>query len=424
MNEENKEEETPLPWMADLKQYTFDSEKRKEKIFRDTVHYLTTDERIQTYFQHFNADSIASFIGSYAWAKCLWMFQNEQIEHALESELLGTQNDADKCLGNILQKKLFNKQCEWRANQFKHPAVQTIADFRYWEENILNCPFLEPITQQEVDLYIEFLNSYTGENLGFLCGWQAYDTYNSNAVTVGKTMHPPDEETDEDDEEGGSVSEDETEGEQHKDVNSPRLMPPWYIFYDERMGTGHYLLLPDHRKKKEIAYWGLGNEEAAEKVREEWKTNPPDKRPYFSINTFDVDEMTNMIRQLETDPEVLRAYLDHKKYLSNPGKINLKHHSEVLEAWQQLVDCTEPFPMVNTAADWKEALVATANLWKRTKLIRALPAAYEEYLMRLDAGLEQPYGQFEVQNRKGKEIYNEYVLRGRELKGEPRDFNF
>lgn len=424
MNEENKEEETP-PWMKDLKEYTFDSDKRKEKIFRDTVQRLSTDEKIKNYFKQYSADSVAGFIGNYAWAKCLWMFQADQTEYWLERALLDTQNEADKCLGNILQKKLFNKQCEWRANQFKHAAARTIQDFRYWEENILNCPFLEPITQQEVDLYIEFLESYTGENLGFLLGWQDYDTYNSNAVTVGKTMHPPDEETENDEDGFGNERNETTEDGQHKDVRSPRLMPPWYIVYDERFGTGHYLLLPDHRKEKELMYWNLGNQEAGKKIQEGWKENPPDKRPFFSINTFDKEVMTDMINKLETDPKVLQAYLNHEKYYCDPDKISFLNDSAVFDAWQALSDCKEHFPIVNNTADWKDALVATANLWKRTKLIRALPTAYEEYIMRLEAGLEQPYNrEYESQHRETRDIYNENVLLGREIKGEPKDFNF
>ncbi len=43
----------------------------------------------------------------------------------------------------IQQKKLFDAQCLWRAEQLDIPDIQICYDFMIWEKDILNCPFID-----------------------------------------------------------------------------------------------------------------------------------------------------------------------------------------------------------------------------------------------------------------------------------------
>ena len=54
-------------------------------------------------------------------------------------------------------------------------GVQATIDFLSWEEDIKVCPFLEPITVEEVDLYICYLESTNTSPSDDVIGWGEYD---------------------------------------------------------------------------------------------------------------------------------------------------------------------------------------------------------------------------------------------------------
>jgi len=97
----------------------------------------------------------------------------------------------------------------------------------------------------------------------------------------------------------------------------------------------------------------------------------------------------------------------------------------VKEAWHDLRDCLEDFPIAEGITDWKKALIQTAKNWQHHKLIRLIPIVYDEYLFRRDTGIEQPYPHDRAADyRQFADNSKAKILRGRELKGEPRDFDF
>ena len=86
-------------------------------------------------------------------------------------------NEAEKNLWLIQQKKLFNQQCLWRAEKITLPEVEITADFQYWEEHIKVCSFLEPITEDEFNIFVDYFNDpnydpYDEYSLTFL-SWQS-----------------------------------------------------------------------------------------------------------------------------------------------------------------------------------------------------------------------------------------------------------
>ena len=95
------------------------------------------------------------------------------------------------------------------------------------------------------------------------------------------------------------------------------------------------------------------------------------------------------------------------------------------EAWYELKDCFESFPIAAGITDWKEALITTAKQWTNTKIARNLHFFYEDYLFRNASGIANACDEEQVASyRKMADNHKETILLGRELSGEPRDFNF
>jgi hypothetical protein len=394
-------EDKRKPWQDTIK-WEYESARQREKIFKQTLKKFATDQGRKDYLNQFqNTEHSVQF---YAWQKARWLVDKDQTEWCLDYNSSKDLLNAQACLGNIQQKKLFDKQCQWRAETFTHPSIETSSDFTYWEKNILNCPFIDPITEEDVALYIEFLQQYLGEDLSFLGHWQDYNTYNSSFPTVSKLMNKQEkEEEDEDDEESS-------------------LMPPWYIFVNEHTGNGHYLLLPDVRQEKEWKYGRIGQQELQRLAMEKMKASPPrDTRPYLS--NFGKEKMEDFINEVEEEPEeVLKAYSVYIQMYDSPEKQSMEW---VKEACYDLDDCYEPFPIAEGITDWKEALIATAQQWKNTKITRNLPFFYQDYLFRNATGIKNVTDEDSLEiYRKMGEDYKESILLGRELSGEPRDLNF
>ncbi len=412
MTNENKKKKHP--W-TDVIKYEFDTAKRKYEIYKETLKWFETSEEAQEYFKDFNPDTLAVTLSSYAWRKAGWMVTRDRALWTQEYYALQYKNEAEACLSNIQQKKLFDRQCQWRAEVFTHPAIETTHDFNYWEHNVLNCPFIDPVTEEDVARYIEFLQTYLGENLAFLGGWQDYNTYNSNLPTVSKLMNKPKEEM-----QGEDNGEDEYDGAEEAEEKGS-LMPPWYEFVNSRTGDGNFLLLPDVRQEREWAYGRIAQQEQTEIWAEKFKQHPPDKRlPLF---LFGDDTIVPFIEEFEKDSKtVMDAYLVHQKADSNPEAESMEG---VDEAMHSLRDCYESFPVAPGITDWKEALMMTARQWKNTKMMRILPVTFEEYIFRRQCGIEHPYDKEQANvYRKMADDCKERILRGRELKGEPRNLDF
>src|SRR5436190_15472922 len=109
MSEENQEE-PKNPW-DDTIHYEFDTARRKEEIFKATLEYFRQNEKAQQYFKNFKPDNLQRTLEMYAWQKAGWLVLKDYDEHWHDYLLLKTKNDAEACLENIQQKKLFNKQC-------------------------------------------------------------------------------------------------------------------------------------------------------------------------------------------------------------------------------------------------------------------------------------------------------------------------
>ena len=90
----------------------------------------------------------------------------------------------DKIFKLILQKKLWNMQLQWRAEDIEIPGVDIAYDFEVWSYKVMQCPFIE-VTPGDIEVMKEFLmDDYFYDDIQWLVGWQQYE----------KLMHQNEEE--------------------------------------------------------------------------------------------------------------------------------------------------------------------------------------------------------------------------------------
>ncbi|MBI4930862.1 MAG: hypothetical protein HY841_08885 [Bacteroidetes bacterium] len=389
----NQEEKQPNPW-EDYTKEEIEKNKFQEKIYSETVKWLESDEKIQEYFKNFQSSSIQTFIHGYATQKSRWLSNKPANEKYLQNISVEYHEKALKCLEIIQQKKLFDKQCEWRAEQFTHPSIEISDDFSVWEHNVLNCPLIEPISQNDIDFFNEYLLSEREQELAWLANWQDYDRYKDSFEHGG-----------EDDD-----------------------FPQWYNYHDFKKGKTSPLLLPDIRGEKEKHYRSIGLAEQRRKREEELKNNPPAPKPLPYLWSGE-KEMTAFMKEFEKDKSVFRAYkiynMTYQKDMDDANEEEAALLERVDDAIYHLKDCYEQFPVFGLHSDWKSALIATAKHWVDVQTSRALPIVYDEYLFRQQCGIAHPLMEEQIKSYTYfANLVKEQILLGRELSGMPKDFNF
>src|SRR5438045_2809039 len=126
--------------------------------------------------------------------------------------------------------------------------------------HILNCPFLDPVSEEDVAIYMQYLQSNNFCNNPFMYRqWQDYEQLKEAYTTD----------------------------------NSDFAVPDWYEFHNGRTGHGTYMLLPDIRGEKEEHYMKIWREQRPSRLeaKQGAEAPAPVKRlphvPYLSNQFFD-----------------------------------------------------------------------------------------------------------------------------------------
>ncbi len=354
----------------------------------------------------------AHFAGFYASAKTVAYLKGPLALQRQEARFLEYREAAAQHLWEIQQKKLFDLQCQWRAEQVTLPGLRHAHEFEQWGEYLEYCPWLPPITADEVAIYEAYLRSgrYEPERNW---AWQAYDDYRRAAGLL------PDESADED-EEGDEEA-----------TSSRRALPAWYVFHNEYTGAGALLALPDVRGAKERRYLDLTNADKEEKLAAQraagnFAASLP--WPPFKLNIQTIGPYFDQFEPAADLPRLHRwrtAAADHDAHTW--GVLNDATY------WieRALSEAVEPWPIA-AHADWRVAVVEAGirywahqlagvigDVWREQEQNRALglpvtpPKQY---------GTRRPFADLDWAEE--ETYYPKFILRGRELAGEPRDFNF
>ena len=371
----------------------------RNRVYQETKKDLETNPKFKEFFSKFRADTIPEFIHSIATNKARLAITGNSGKNLETGRILDPKIRAEKGLWEIQQKKLFTAQCLWRAEKLEIEEVKVCRDFHYWEHNIKNCPFLEPITEEEIELYIGYIltDDYTFH----------FDPFSSMQDYEGFK----DEYNNSDD--GG-------------------YMPEWYSYYDIRKGTGSFLILPDVRGRKEKKYLEASLKLQRKEKKAEAKLNPP-KPP-----SLDFDILRDLIIDffIENEEEATIELMKKTSYnytcrvkreegtdyddepsSNREGRLALRNLEYI------------PFKVPVTGYyDWKLGLANAHYKYETQQVADAMKLVFEDYNMRREMGIPFENTESYEGHIKGWEKnmhgWRESVLKGRELLGEPRDFDF
>ena len=79
---------------------------------------------------------------------------------------------------------------------------------------------------------------------------------------------------------------------------------------------------------------------------------------------------------------------------------------------------------VNSHSTWQDSIYDAAITHMQKKVCEILPSVYQEYLLKKNAGIILTPEKDRDEDSSINDWYKELIFIGRELKGEPRDFNY
>ncbi|MFV0375890.1 MAG: hypothetical protein ACK5JD_01165 [Mangrovibacterium sp.] len=214
------------------------------------------------------------------------------------------------------------------------------------------------------------------------------------------------------------------EGYRQKDEDGDyQNMPEWFTYYDNHMGTTGLLLLPDLRTPLEQKYLNVVREEERRKsgkVKKPEKEEEIDERPsIFNLG----HEYAGCARILETDKcmRMLFEAWDRKLYRDE----NRPDHFELEDALGVLQNADRPI-YFDSGKIWHQALLEAAYHYKSQRIAEHVDHVYEEYRMRHELGMPEENNDQWVMPLyiNNIEPLRNGILNGRELLGEPRNFDF
>ncbi|WP_210516818.1 hypothetical protein [Hymenobacter terricola] len=392
------DDQPAVPPLPEIKAYGFLQEQAEQhitqaKAVEQYIEELRTDARYRPWFEQFHPDSVPSFIQHYALAKHRALDHGENVARWMQERITEYTDAAYVRLWDIQHKKLFDLQCQWRAGQLTLPKIDVSEQFEEWSARIHRCPFLEPISAEDFDLYCQFVattpdfvadvegNEYTE--------WQDYDEFKEEYC-----------------------------GDAH-DLS----IPEWYHYYNAHRGTAVLLGLPNLRGAKEMYYRKVLHEaerparEQARAEREaEQAANPPDARPRLNYADQDAHSLA-FARRFE--PGKLSRLLETYQEADKPREgRSLKRALETLEnAHDDVIE-------IEHHADWRHAVIRAAAHYRRQRLLEALPVVFEEYQTRQALGIAHPPLTDYESKFKASKYTKKQILKARALLGEPEDFSY
>lgn len=337
---------------------------------------------VRQFFEQYNEASVVSYLDYYLSQKNAWVRYGDMYASMKENEELRFDNEAQEYLKVIQHKKLFELQCLWRAEKIQLPGVQLTYDFWQWENNVLNCPFIDPVTEEDIALCRQYL---LGGNVDIDGDWSSLEWQNYDELKAGYN--------------------DDNEG----------WYPAWYEFVDNRKGVSN-ILLPDIRSEKESFYRDLyfdSQREAREAESAAYQKSIEGKKP--SLSWYD-DKATEFLIQTFESKEVQHQYKAYKW-----GTDDMWERENVQAMIDLLKSADEPVP-IEANQDWFQGLNLAVFKYKCKKIAEALPRVWEQYNMNVQMGIAFP-----AEDDYGKEAYDsirKQILIGRKLNGEPEDLNF
>ena len=386
--EDFKYNDKNIPTDKRERQKFFDNE--REKFLKE----INDSELIKDAYECYTKESVKSFTELYiTWKIHLADKYSYYLSQTEESLQLKYKEETEKTFNIIKQKILFNQQLLWRAEKIKIKEIKTSWDFYFWGNHIDSCPFLESVTDAQVAVLKQFLNdeNFSDSPHLWITDWQYYDEY--------------------------------MEKNENGDYEN---MPRWYDFYDNRMGTGALLLLPNIRGQKEEHYMDIHKKHFQEELEKKRLESPPEEPPkkYYPSND---EVILNFAEDFEEDEHFIELFRIWKK--THEPKVSPYEIDEdtILMAIDSLLEADTKV-MMPGGYDWREAIVRCARQYKNSVISSELDIIFEEYQMLQSMGISKGKGHDELWKLYEEDslvkLGRDCLLDGRRLCGEPPDFDF
>lgn len=360
----------------------------KIQFYDEIIDKLTTDKEILEFYEDFVDYSINSFIWLYASSKVHWHAYGEENVRKAQAIKDDWKIRAMNCLAMIQQKKLFDLQCEWRANKVTIPEIEISYEFTAWSKSIFDCPFLPPITESDMNMMRQYLQETP---LDF-----TYDAY------------PFRQEYDE-------------------IKNDAQQLPPiyknsWYHHHNQCTDNDLLILVyPDLRGAKEKYYIDLAQKERFSTEAVSFTANVAEEAPSLPLLEFDEETMLDFAKRF--DDKVFYTRCLERRHWYAPYKTEKMTQ---VEKELELLMRTDTLIPIESHEDWTEGIRRAAERLRREIVLEHLPEAftnYKEYLENHNLDLigvcneRHEYKDFIVD-------FKNLILRGRALNGESIDFNY
>ncbi|MBC8081733.1 MAG: hypothetical protein H7Z21_00850 [Hymenobacter sp.] len=362
---------------------------------------VLTNSRYDEFFAAYQPQVREDFAYRYVQLRQHWVEDGQYSEKHPARRLSLHEREAYTALWAIQQKKLFDLQCRWRAEEVREvPGVVIIDDFDTLAVGIENCQAVPPITADELALYLDWvrqadyardLNDMHDQRFG----WQKHRLLKE---TLAPDAPPA----------VGRV------------IPTPKIVPDWYRFHNRHTGHDRLLYLPDLRAPKEERYLDAWREGEREQTAITQAAGPPpDPRP----KTLPMEEHRALASTFARlfEPPRLNRWREMSELL-HPPVSEATRELQFIVARMQIAD--EPVP-VAAGADWREVTRQAHYAYCHRKLLEYLPLVYEAYLQRQDWGIAHPSRfEWEVGKYDMAQFTRQWILAGRVRLGEPEDFDY
>lgn len=358
-----------------------------------TKEEVLADPRLRPLLEPYQPLHHNLFLESYARVLQDLHLNGETYEGNLEYLLHQHDKQAYRYMWIIQHQKLFDLECQWRAELVDVPQARLTADFEDWHDYIEECPVLTPISPDELALLDTYLSQITSS--------QDLHAGNPSSTFWLNRRYPDRFEEDEDDE---SLAE-------------------WTEFWDLHRGTSYLRELPDLRGDREHRYLEAIRDENR---RQNPYTPPPvDPRPHIPTWGDDFDDLVRELLRRFEPPAKLRQFetkLQLEAYDASEDRLDLPL------ALERLQNAGPVLVPIEAHADWRQAIIQAGHRHYLNQMRAALPRVYEDYCQRETLGIkhapavEKRY-RYQKRGSNFKSLAKQ-IREGRRLLGEPDDLDF
>ncbi len=361
--------------------------KEKEAYYLQVLHELNTEERYAHFLKPFPRERVEEFKKDYARQRVYWHF-NKNSHSAFRDRLDNRYFEyCQIALKRIQDRKLFNAISLWASKQLDVAGIEVSYDWGYWTRNPINCPHISPISKEDIEVYIQFLQQ---------ADFDFSVTDNHYSVDLFSF-----EDTEQ---EFGALR---WEGELADDS----FFGPWFRFYDHYYNTRFYKDLPGTRMNEEQRYIWIyrdwKNAQAPKSVTQEAKP----KIFYHS----EKEKLFELFEDKETK-ELYRSYKEMHEGFWFADSIEMDAI--------YLTEAKELIP-IEYHDDWREGVKIACEKYHREMTIYLIWGVYQEYKNKLaandsfeDWGVKPSY-YFKIREEAVFEM-----IEGRKLVGEPANLDF